>query len=53
MSHAADQVFAAEQEQAMREFAVWHAGNVIKEALRNGEPFAREVVIELQQESAK
>ena len=50
MSYVAEQVVAQEQEQAWRELEIWHAGNVIRDAFKRGEPMAVEIVQELKQE---
>lgn len=49
MSHAADQITQAEQEAALRESYIWHAGNVIKDALASGDEQAHQILVELEQ----
>lgn len=49
MSRAADNIIQAEQEAALREAYIWHAGNVIKDALASGDEQAQQILTELEQ----
>lgn len=49
MSHAAEQITKAEQEAALRDLAIWSAGNTLKDALKTGDVHAQSILIELEQ----
>lgn len=48
MSHTADFLSQAEQEAAWRELSLWHAGCVLKDALREGDEQAAQILTELE-----
>jgi hypothetical protein len=52
MSTTGDALLRAEQEAAFRELSVWAAGNTLKDALRQGDEQAMQIVEQLIEEKS-